>query len=428
MLLRKKIIFYVSFCLLSSLWACDNYLITNQQIPPLPNVSNTFQTTSINFLKEALENDEKNALASYHLARFYHNNDEDSLAIIHLEKALRNDSANFEYQLFYVQILKKQLQYEEALGFALSLYKTFPDDCNVLLELSDIYLQKNQVQESSKYLKLAREYIPQDARIFYLRGNIALQVNDTAVASQYLQKATKIKKNYPEAYWRLAELYSQYEMFNTSLYYTNIGLRYSPKNPQLNFKKAEVFRTLSLIYPQYQDSAAFYYEKTLYYQPKIYQAAFQLGIKYFKENNYVKAQKYFEHTIKYNKEIAEAFYYVGICYSSQNKDEEALKAFERTIALEPNNYAAREYYWNTKSRIELKKWQATNDSLQKIYFEQQKDFIEKVQQEQEKIIQEEKKEAKQEEEKIKKEEEIIKKEDPTKTEETKDEDEIFFLL
>ncbi len=408
--MRKHLLPILFIPVVMFLFGCDRYNRSNDTIYDVPEGNNLFSDTGLKALLDEAKKNPADPEIFYKIALCYLSKEQDTLAIENVLKSIKLDSINAKYYPVLAEAYKNTKQIDEALKACQMAQNLKFKETNLLLLMSELYLIKKEYEDADKYLNMASELMPGDARIFYLKGSIALGVSDTATAIRNLNLAIQRRPSYAEAYNSLAELYIRYEDYSNALRYLNIGLKYSKDNDYLNFNKAEVFKRLTFVFASYTDSARIYYEKVFVLNPKMYKASFELGMMAFKKMQYKEAQRYLEHTLKFDEQMPEVHYYLGICYRYAEKDEMALLKFEKTMQLDPQNYAARDYYWNTKSKIELAKMVARNDSLQQVYLKDQADFEKQLMEEQKQMQLKYEQQQQIEQQKLKEQQEKLKKE------------------
>jgi len=76
---------------------------------------------------------------------------------------------------------------------------------------------------------------------------------------------------------------------------------------------------------------------------------FQLGLIYFQNNDYDKAQIEFEKAVVLNPNYANALYFLGLTYDQQGKREKAIEKIEKVLSLNPGNKEAGKVLENLKS-------------------------------------------------------------------------------
>ena len=77
--------------------------------------------------------------------------------------------------------------------------------------------------------------------------------------------------------------------------------------------------------------------------------AFQLGVLYYKDENYTKAQAEFERTIQIDENYSNARYFLGLLYDRVDKKAEALEQFEKIAELNSDNEQIKQIIANLKA-------------------------------------------------------------------------------
>jgi len=76
--------------------------------------------------------------------------------------------------------------------------------------------------------------------------------------------------------------------------------------------------------------------------------AFQLGLLYYNDKQYDKAQAEFERAIGLNENYSNARYFLGLIYDQAGKKDEAISQFEKIAKLNPDNEEVKKILANLK--------------------------------------------------------------------------------
>jgi len=82
--------------------------------------------------------------------------------------------------------------------------------------------------------------------------------------------------------------------------------------------------------------------------PFDYGLAFQLGLIYYNQKDFLKARQEFERAVKINPNYSNARYFLGLIYDRQGKKKAALKEFEAIAKLNPKNKQIKKIISNLK--------------------------------------------------------------------------------
>lgn len=128
------------------------------------------------------------------------------------KKIMGEQDANLEYVTSqYVsaavgEMLDKK-EVDKAMELGQAVYSVIPKNVNVLISLINIYLQKNDITSSEKYLNEALAIDPSNKQLYYVLGTAYMDLNEHTKAEQALVKALEIDPAYGEAQYQLGAHY-----------------------------------------------------------------------------------------------------------------------------------------------------------------------------------------------------------------------------
>lgn len=96
---------------------------------------------------------------------------------------------------------------DKAMELGQAVYSVIPKNVNVLISLINIYLQKNDITSSEKYLNEALAIDPSNKQLYYVLGTAYMDLNEHTKAEQALVKALEIDPAYGEAQYQLGAHY-----------------------------------------------------------------------------------------------------------------------------------------------------------------------------------------------------------------------------
>lgn len=357
-----RVIFFLGVLLL--LVGCDKYNPINDQIYDLPAEDNLISTKTYKALFDAVKLYPQNPENYYKLALYHLHKDEDSLALNQIRQAIALDSIPSKYQFVLGNAYQRLGQTNKALQAILKAQNDKKENLELLITTGELYFLKKEYDNAIKFFNKALKIAPKDARVYYWKGNIEIARYDSANALKNLNKAIQLKPNFVSAFNSFTELFNKYELYNTAIKYANRGLTIDNADPKLNFNKAEAYRMKRF----FEDSATFYYQKTINRDKSFFMASYYLGKYNFDKGNFKNAQKHFESALQYNANLSNTHYYLGLCFKYANKKEQALASFDKVLKLDPKNLSARDMYWAVKNEINQAKLWAREDSIQKAYY------------------------------------------------------------
>ncbi|MBL7156279.1 MAG: tetratricopeptide repeat protein [Candidatus Pacebacteria bacterium] len=152
------------------------------------------------------------------------------------------------------------------------------------------------------FLEMGRTY----ATVAGLVSDAPTNENLLSQAEEFIRKAVILKPDYAEAFYQMALIYDA------------------------QGKKQEALITLESL-----KQASPY---LLGYDPmQDVGLAFQIGILYYQEENFTKAQQEFERALALNPSYANAMYFLGLVYNEQGETEKAITQFKEIEKYNPEN-------------------------------------------------------------------------------------------
>jgi tetratricopeptide (TPR) repeat protein len=258
------------------------------------------------------------------------------------EKGLTFDGSNC--QLWYLKAkaiitipnLDKSLEAAhkaEALGCASS---------ELLSLFGELYYIKKDYDKAMAYVNKAISIDKYDAHSYFFRGLIFKDKNDTAKAQSNFQTVIELKPEYIDAYNEMAMIKFDKSDYATGLEYLKSGLRFNSKDAFLNYNTGMYY-----FYKLQLDSAKTWYEKALFFEPKMYQAHFMLGKLAFDKQDYDAGLGHLTMAVQNNPQDPLINYYLAMnceykglldkainCYSiTANSDNKYRESAAKRIAI-----------------------------------------------------------------------------------------------
>ena len=162
----------------------------------------------------------------------------------------------------------------------------------------DFFREANTLDSTNKVARMGL------SEALALKGNQLLVIDNLPVAQKFFDEALKLNPNNAPAYFGLGEILSA-----------------GGKN----------------------DDAVINYEKALSNDKDLTEIFVPLGILYYQQGKYEKAEEMLSRSVSLDPDDAPAQYFSGLVSLSRNKEQDALLAFKRAQKLDPN-YAEAFYY------------------------------------------------------------------------------------
>lgn len=320
-ILKLKITFYVlAFSLI--IISCNNNNSGTNNNPK----------DSLAILTEQIHKNPHDALLFSKRAKLYFSNKKLNEAIIDAEFAVKIDSLKTQY---YVQLCEYYIlaaKSEKAKDILLKCNKLVPDNIDILLKLSELYLFVKQYDESMNYLQMAQEVDKQVPRIYFLRGIIFKEKGDTAKAINNFQITVDKDPQYYDAYVMLGLLYYR-KQDSLAIDYYKAAINLKPKSIEAHYglamfyqenkKEKNAIDEYNLIINTIDSTYIFAWYNIGY-----------VNLEYLK--NYKEAIKYFTKTLQIDSTYIEAYYNRGYCYEKLHDFKKAKEAYMKCKQIIPN--------------------------------------------------------------------------------------------
>ena len=123
--------------------------------------------------------------------------------------------------------------------------------------------------------------------------------------------------------------------------------------PLLSAKNKEVYLLFALAQDDLGNTnkAAAYYQKVLSQDPANITALKQLGLFYFKREDYKKAEGYFSSLVEFEPNIQEAYYYLGLCFLYRGDFSKAYLYLKKAELFFPFSKQTKDYAEDTRRRL-----------------------------------------------------------------------------
>ncbi|GIW21070.1 MAG: hypothetical protein KatS3mg068_0077 [Candidatus Sericytochromatia bacterium] len=338
-----------------------------------------FISASIEF-KEILFNDPENVEAKINLSSINIKNRKFDLAIKELNDLLKKDKdnqkikkkiilaylakgedlQNKEYFKEAIEEYNNCLKLEELPDALLNIafcYKELQDYDNAILyyekaiskfedknkkseiyeKLSDIMLEKNDIDKSIEYLTFAVKNTPDNHNLQYKLSNLYINKGENELAIKRLENVVKSNNKFIDAYLLLGELYSKLGALDkaNSTYQRILEIDKNNISAKINiaiinYKKGRK----DLAYEQLKNIDKTYQDEDNYLLHKY------LGIQELENNNIDNAIERFMKAIDINPNDADSYINLGVCFHKNNNINRAMREYEKAISIEPNNLTA----------------------------------------------------------------------------------------
>jgi tetratricopeptide (TPR) repeat protein len=156
-------------------------------------------------------------------------------AILHLQRAIREQPNYFEaYNNLGVQYQKLQ-QWNEAIQAYRRAIELRPHSAKAHVNLAAVFLEQGQMQQALDSLEAARKAEPGSAQVHLLLGQLYLRKQDYLKAQELLETATRLSpQNSRQAFRLLIQIALQHEDANRAMQTLDVMKQYFPSDPEIS--------------------------------------------------------------------------------------------------------------------------------------------------------------------------------------------------
>jgi len=172
-----------------------------------------------------------------------------------------------------------------------------PNDPEAYYNLGTLYLRKNDLAESRRYLEQTLQLRPDYPEALNNLGMIAVQQNQLDAAIRNFKQSLSLRPDYNVALLNLGNLYRRQGNNSDAGELLNRALTLEPENPEANYS---------------------------------------LGMLYARQNDFARAIKLLQNAARVRPDYAEAWNNLGVIFVRQNRNTEAEQSFRTCIQVAPN--------------------------------------------------------------------------------------------
>ncbi len=231
-----------------------------------------------------------------------------------LQKLMTQFPQNPAYQKQYVQQLKRQKRWEEALKFYGELAVQHPkNQTEYDLECALIYFESRDFEQSVEKFRAVME----------------------AHGAEALDERDGLKESYAASLSNLgAQLQTSGDLEQAEQLYRE-ALNYDDKNPDIFFNYGKI-----LVDTNKLAEAKDYFGKAIEVNPNDSESLYEMGRIFDKSNDLDQALDFYQRCLAANSSFGQAAFGVGTIYGVMGELEKSVEYLKKTINLEPNNVDA----------------------------------------------------------------------------------------
>lgn len=254
-------------------------------------------------------------------------------AIALYEEILKDDPKHLKSLAALSEIYLKEKKYDKALDVFLRLEAMAPSDIATKLRVGLLYYEQENYPEAIKRFARVLELQPKNDRVHYYLGILESQNNNNPQAVKYFKAVPPSSEYYKDSIIRLAVSYGQMENIGEAIRYTKQALKTKKDAPEL-------YDLLGNLYAQEENDTKSLkaYEDGLKKFPKHEKLLFGKGVLLDKMGQFDKSMTVMREILAINPNHTQALNYLGYSYADRDMNlQEALTLLQRAHALQPED-------------------------------------------------------------------------------------------
>lgn len=288
-------------------------------------------SSAIKYCRKYLAINNSNADIANILIDLYIKNNDISLAQSLIDDVLNNIGSNIQTILYQAKICA--LKNDERLeGILLSAYKINPNHKQVLLELGNYYLKKENYLKSKEYFEMliSIDDLLYEAYFGYIYS--LLELGEIENAMNLIKKISSINPDTSENYYLLAKICEKSGNFDDAINYLDNAIQ-SSKNPYYYLYRGKI----NYILKNYKNSIndLKFAQKMAYDYSLANEAQDYLISNYLKTNDLINAQIHLNKKLSLDKNRILYKYDLYVLYKLQGNTKMATTQFEAIVKAKP---------------------------------------------------------------------------------------------
>jgi tetratricopeptide (TPR) repeat protein len=193
------------------------------------------------------------------------------------------------------------------------------------------YYQNGNLYQAELICKRLFRRERDNPNVLHLLGMIYYQKKDHESAAEYIKKSIRVDPNEAFAYYNLANVLRDSQMFEEAITNYRKALQINPDISDAYYNMGIVLETMGRI-----SDAIVCYEEVLRIAPGDAGAHNNLGVIFLKNGRTDEAICHFEKSLEAYPENFKLHYNLGLAFYAQKKFHEAITSYQNAIKLEPN--------------------------------------------------------------------------------------------
>ncbi len=212
-----------------------------------------------------------------------------------------------------------------------------PNDPEAYYNLGTLYLRKNDLAESRRYLEQTLQLRPDYSEALNNLGMIAVQQNQPDAAIHNFKQSLSLRPDYTVALLNLGNLYRHQGNNSEAAELLNRAVSLEPENPEANY-------SLGMLYARQNDFARAIelLQEAARVRPDYAEAWNNLGVIFVRRSRNTEAEQSFQTCIQVAPNFDQAYLNLANLYMLSNDKEKARQILQSLLRLQPNHKLAQQ--------------------------------------------------------------------------------------
>jgi Flp pilus assembly protein TadD/peroxiredoxin len=193
------------------------------------------------------------------------------------------------------------------------------------------FFQRGYLDQAAAAFKQVVAAKPDNPEAYYNLGTLYLRKNDLPESQKYLYRTVKLRPEYPEAWNNLGMIAVQQNRVDEAVRHFSRSLKQRPDYVTALLNLGNLCRRQGDL-----AQAAKFLGRAAELEPENAEAAYSLGMLYARQNDFDRAVALLQKAAALRTNYADAINNLGVLYVQQGKNEEAERQFKRCIGVAPN--------------------------------------------------------------------------------------------
>lgn len=328
----RRFDFWLVACLLLLLACKANQSANQQKTNPV-----FLQTPELKKITDKIHDNPENARLYYDRGLLLHQQNEDSLALMDFNNAVKFDSTKAEYYSAIGDLLFDHKDLSGSVKWIRKAIELNPNDPKAHLKIAKMFIYMQNYPTAFKEINLVLKADAMSPEAYYLKGMIYKELKDSSnkALSSFLT-AVQIKPDYKDALLQIGLLYDKRNDSVALKYYQNAFAADSTDVSSL-YAKGMFYQTRNQM-----EAAKAAYFSCLKYDKNFSNAYFNLGYILMQQDSFESAIAQYDAAIKTDPVNAGAYYNRGVCKELLNQLPAAAKDYQQALLFKKDYQEAKD--------------------------------------------------------------------------------------